>query len=381
MRKSKLGCILAYSAVFCTVGVVAGNKISNSLAAEDSPSIWGHYLAVAPTVSKAGCNEYWVECGTNIVSLSEPSATIEDRGTPSDELIETFSSYSDGRYIPKLLSTEGGYAYLGEYPQTIVSDSEIISAIANISPDSRGYRYYQGNNYVYISATPYNTNFTFTNGTTIISGNTYCFKVEPIKWKILSSSGSAMTLMTDTILDSHAYATRNDTTKVTLTARDNYDGNTASYSTESVTTNNYKYSEIRRWLNEEFIYKLGISYNDILTTEVNNGASTTNNSVNVNACVNTYDKAFLLSYEDYNGNYGFTNETSRTCQPTDYARATGTSVMTSPAYKNNATYLTRSPYSGSKNSALSVNYSGALGNSNVGSSFLGVRFAIQIKTA
>lgn len=351
------------------------------LEAEDSPSVWGHYLAVAPTVSKPGCKEYWVECGTGVISLSKPDGTIENRGTPSDDLIETFSSYSDGRYIPKVSAiVEDGYAYFGEYPQTVVLDSTITSALADITPDSKGYRYYNGENYVSLKAKTYDT-CSFDNGTAVVANNTYYFKVEPIKWRILSNSDSTLSLVADRVLDASVYDSTEDTVAKSRTARNNYNGTDETTSTESVFPSNYKYSDIRKFLNEDFFEKMNVPANSIITTTVNNSASTTEYKSNSFACTNTDDKVYLLSYKDYTNTNYFSNSTARRCTPTDYAKARSVQISSSGTYLGNAEYWTRSPDVESGFSSMFVHADGSLNATNTYRFTKGVRPGLRTSIA
>ena len=82
----------------------------------------------------------------------------------------------------------------------------------------------------------------------------------------------------------------------------------------------------------------------IITTEVDNSASTTYSSPNQYACENTFDKIYLLSYQDIkNSNYGFINNESRYAKLTDFAKAIGACWNTSPEYLDNGYYWLRSP--------------------------------------
>lgn len=132
---------------------------------------------------------------------------------------------------------------------------------------------------------------------------------------------------------------------------------------QTVYSNNYKYSDIRAWLNNDFYnsaFGLGNSY--IQTTMVDNSAATTSSTSNEYACANTEDKVFLPSYKDYiNSSYGFSTSTdsteTRCCRTTDWARARGAHYyIRSGSY--NGYYWTRSPSKASAN-ALSVHSDGS----------------------
>ena len=246
----------------------------------------------------------------------------------------------------------------GIYPQTHVSDSLLISSLNKLT-DAESNGWYLYNNEYYAKLTlPYE--ITFDDGTTIPKRITCWFKCEPITWKILESKNGEYKLLSTVLLDVHCYYSSWEDRTI--------DGKT-------IYPNNYKYSDIRSWLNNEF-YNTAFSLdnNYIQTTEVDNSASTTNYSdyykeyirlindpdttynykeeliddfseENTLTCENTNDKVYLLSYQDYcNESYGFSSNTARQCKTTDYARANGAYSNTSSSYKNNGRYWTRSPF-------------------------------------
>ncbi len=246
----------------------------------------------------------------------------------------------------------------GSYPQTHVSDSNTIAELNKLTTaESNGWYLYNDEYYAKKSANPYEASYTFDDGTTIKSGTTYWFKCEPIKWKILTSSDGTYSLVSTVLLDAHQYAS---------------------------SSNNYMNSEIRAWLNNDFLNSaFNLDSSLIQTTTVDNSASTTDSSSNTSACTNTEDKIYLLSYKDYlNADYGFSTSTSSTttreCKTTDYARANGIWYSTSSLYYYNGWYWTRSPNSLYSNRAWNVNDDGSLDVLVYGTD-LGVRPAITIK--
>mgnify|MGYP003295828050 FL=1 len=179
----------------------------------------------------------------------------------------------------------------GLYPQTHVSDETLISALDSLTTSSvneNGYYSYNENLYYPYVANPDDSSFTFEDGVSIVSGNKYWFKVEPIEWKILNEEEGFVT--STRILDMHLF---NERYKGTPTKTD-YQGNTGE-----AYANNYKYSDLRSWLNTDF-YNAAFSNDDtrIKTTEVDNAASTTAHPINDYVCENTNDKIFLLSYQE-----------------------------------------------------------------------------------
>lgn len=275
-----------------------------------------------------------------------------------------------------ILSEDGKTITYGLYPQKNVDDSSLVSALdALTTSESNGWYLFEGDYYAKLNATPYDSSYGFDNGTVIARGTTYWFKCEPITWNVLSNNSGEYYILSSVLLDAHCYY--NSTSSRTI------DGQT-------VYPNNYKYSDIRAWLNEDFYnsaFALGNSH--IQTTTVYNSASTTNSSSNSYACVNTQDKVFLPSYQDYiNSSYGFSTSTASTntryCKTTDWARARGayyyTSSIGSP-YRYNGYYWTRSPGSGYSDYAWNVYGDGNLNYRNVYVTSLSVRPSLSIKIA
>ena len=114
------------------------------------------------------------------------------------------------------------------------------------------------------------------------------FNTDPIKWRVLSNSGSQLFLLADQNLDCKQY--------------NNTD-----------TSNKWESCELRVWLNDKF--KGGaFSKDEILSID----------STVVNAGINTKDKIFLLSIEELeNVTYGLTDKESRKATNTAYATKQG----------------------------------------------------------
>jgi hypothetical protein len=148
--------------------------------------------------------------------------------------------------------------------------------------------------YAKVSANPYGGAGTFDNGGAIVNGTTYWFKCEPITWNVLSSGGEYLVL-SSVLLDAHCY--HSSTEDRTIDA-------------ETIHANNYKHSDIRNWLNNDFsdsAFALGDT--NIQTTTLEDGIQ---------------DKAFLLRTSDYtDSSYGFASATDRNYKTTDWARARG----------------------------------------------------------
>lgn len=172
----------------------------------------------------------------------------------------------------------------------------------------------------------------------------YWFRWEPIEWMVLSSSDDDGFLITEKIIDSQQYYHQSSSN---TRNRAPYDSTTEA----SVYDSNYKYSDIRGWLNTDF-YNSAFSTNiqsSIKTSEVDNSASSAGYSSNSYACENTYDKVFLLSYKEAtNSTYGFSFSSDRIEYADDYAKCQGVYVYSG----NNASYWwLRSP-AGSSNAKV-----------------------------
>ena len=116
-------------------------------------------------------------------------------------------------------SSTGNYILFGSYPKTIKADGITIN-----ENDIDDYGYYLGSD-----GARY--------GTTIVSGTEYYFKVEPIKWQILSESNGEAILLAEDIL------TANVPFYIST------DMNSRTINGTTVEPNNYEYSSIRAWLN------------------------------------------------------------------------------------------------------------------------------------
>ena len=230
--------------------------------------------------------------------------------------------------------------------------------------DDRGY-YLGSDGYYYakVVATPYDSGYKFSTGASVTSGSVYYFKVEPIRWRILSTDGETAFILCDSIIANMAY--------------------------DEGGSNNYKNSDVRAWLNSTF-YETAFSELQkdlILTTTVDNSVYSTGYSPNQYACEDTEDKIFLPSYREVtNSEYGFetsssTDDTARRMQMSDYSRATGAYMSTgSSIYYGNGWWWLRSPYDdGSDIARYVVHYACVDGNYYVYDSSFGIVPALQIR--
>lgn len=164
----------------------------------------------------------------------------------------------------------------GEYPQTRVKDDKLISKLNSITQtDAQGYVSYGREKY---------------QKKQISARSVTWLKVEPIQWRYLSRDGKNVQFVSEKVLDDHVW-------------------NTTDHGDEAY-LNNYKLSDIRKWLNSDFLEQ-AFYYDSSLvqTVNVDNSAESTGTSSYPFACEDTQD---LLSYKDINDeDYGFTDDASR----------------------------------------------------------------------
>ena len=237
----------------------------------------------------------------------------------------------------------------GLWPQTIKADS--VTVDTSVTEPHGAFTYCKGSDgewYVEQAEKAHFSNCKYSDGKAVGQGGTSTkwFKVEPVKWRVLTNSYSgAKLLLAESI----------------LTGGVQYYLNTSIHTIGDATVhaNNYKYSTIRAWLNGA--YEAGDTQDKthagkgflqsaftaaqqaaIKTTAVDNSAaSTTDAGGNITQateykCDNTSDKIFLLSekevttsaygfaaYDEYVGDDSGTTSSTRIRATTDFAKATG----------------------------------------------------------
>ena len=206
---------------------------------------------------------------------------------------------------------EGEYVLFGMYPQTIKAKDVTVSD----QPNEDGY-YTGSDGALYAQVTiefdvaDYergNMLGNFSDGTTPVQDATYYFKLEPLRWRVLSEDPDGTVLIVcDTIVDMQIYQPYYQHTDLgdgNYYYATNEDGEIL-YDDEGnpVFANNYEYSAIRSWLNNEF-YDSAFTEEEkeyILTTTVDNSLESTMNESGQYVCDDTTDNVFLLSLADVN---------------------------------------------------------------------------------
>ncbi len=274
------------------------------------------------------------------------------------------------------VSEDGKTATYGLYPQSLVTDENLISSLETVTKaDGNGWYYYDDEYYAKVSSTisPPST-VTFDNGELIVRGKTYWFKCEPLIWNIVVDMYSNPILLSSKLIDNQRFynGVTNKPRKI--------NGN-------DVYPNNYQYSDIRTWLNNDFKNTAFYLESSLLLRYYSNNSAITTNSTSYSpyCCNETTESIFLPSYRDYiNSHAGFpdnTNETStRECKTTEYARAVGSRCSMDADYLYNGSYYTRSPWYSGYGSSFSdiagIDYKGKISYEGMEES---VRPAIRIE--
>ena len=233
------------------------------------------------------------------------------------------------KYVSEpVLIDEDTFQY-GIYPQTRVTREDLITELEKLTPETNGYIKY--NDVYYFKAQAIYQGFMqsdnyFDNGDLIEEHEYYWFRCDPIKWNILFRGSGEYYIVSSKILDFIDYVGHGDTNPET-----------------------YQYSELRRFLNDEFYERAFTLNRDCVKTTLVDNSKETTSTPDKNRYVgdNTYDKVFLPSYKDYtNPDYGFINDRkadeSRICKTTEYARTQGAKNLKKFDFAGQ--YWTRSPY-------------------------------------
>lgn len=290
---------------------------------------------------------------------------------------------------PVRYTREGDHIYFGYWPQTLERDENVIAKLNEIagkpplprdkenpynweSHEGTTYMWqkiviYNGTKYLGVQMNDYRASGVYSLRSYIMengyfTGEVYWFKYEPIKWRILTTSGNSAFIMSDIALDSFSLQPDryqgfyNEKYGVFRTDQNgNMDGTYA---------NNWEYCFLRRWLNETFYNEVfnKLQKEIIQTTRLDNTARSSNpndypkyygygenagKNKFADQCKDTDDKIFLLSLRDITTTaYGFNKDVkaedpARNLQATDFAKLHGAPINTND--KKYVTWYTRSP--------------------------------------
>lgn len=289
---------------------------------------------------------------------------------------------------PVKYTREGDYIYFGYWPQTLERDENVVAKLNEIagtpplprdkenpynweSHEGTTYMWqkiviYNGTKYLGVQMNDYRASGVYALRSYIMKNGyftfeVYWFKYEPIKWRILTTSGNSAFIMSDIALDSFSIQPDRKS--------ENRDGLFAEYNNstgvpDGTYANNWEYCFLRQWLNETFYNEV---FNDlqkeiIKTMKLDNSARSSNpndypkyygygekagKNKFADQCKDTDDKIFLLSLRDITTTaYGFNKDVkaedpARNLQATDFAKLHGAPMNTND--KKYVTWYTRSP--------------------------------------
>ena len=355
-----------------------------------------------PTVTTAGGVKTSVYTNCTVTEYAQYIQNIQPNDTQVYELVVELNQSATSATINVSISfdftdettytmsgTTKGFVNMGKYPQTYVGDAmnETLEAWYDGQPVAETYTAYKGrttspyelnepvvyNAYEYIDGNTYcqvpeadllNSGAkTFNDGTTIVNGETYWFKVEPIQWRVLTEN----------------YTDTENTTPVSYLLSEYVLSGNTTFNPSTSNTNHTHYSAetnaLRPFLNEVF-------YADAFTTKEQaliaqrtltdaDLDATSSHANDPDLIIASTEKlnVFAPSYYDMiNTDYGFNSSYSnfdqqRRASATDFAMANYAYKTTSnypdihglaSSYYWTSSAASASPY------AYDVNYSGSM---------------------
>lgn len=289
---------------------------------------------------------------------------------------------------PVKYTRDGNYIYFGYWPQTLERDETVVAKLNEMagkpplprdkenpynweSHEGTTYMWqkiviYNGTKYLGVQMNDYRASGVYSLRRDIMDNGyftteVYWFKYEPIKWRILTTSGNSAFIMSDIALDSFSIQPDRKS--------ENRDGLFAEYNNstgvpDGTYANNWEYSFIRQWLNETFYNEVfnKLQKEIIQTTRLDNTARSCNpneypkyygyaenagKNKYADQCKDTDDKIFLLSLRDVTTTeYGFkkdvlAEDSARNLKASDFAKFHGVSMGNTQ--KDYVTWYTRSP--------------------------------------
>ena len=266
------------------------------------------------------------------------------------------------------------YINLGMYPQSVVTDSYIYDALENSTNiNENGYIEYRGKLYIKQQSEWCSSYMVgFNDGSKIKNMDYYYILLQPIKWLVISEDENTYQLLSVSALETVNYLS--DKQIINL---DSYNSE-LYFDDNKVDGANYHYSDVRAWLNgyDLTLYR-GNNYSNkgfidttfteeekalINTTFVNNSTSFYIEKPTEYTYNDTYDKIYLLSYQDViNSNYGFDSNSgnedkARFGLTTDYLRLKAISLSTQEGYIGNAGWMLRGPHITKSFSSNQISY-------------------------
>ncbi len=374
-------------------------EISNGTLVE-----WGKEITITATASDA--KKYRLkDLSATGVSIGTASPQTFTMPTKAVSVTATFEDACEsGDYTPLPAGTDGTagknatYAKFGLWPQTIMKSGVTIPSGAE-TKNVGMFKCYKGSDgewYVKLENVVDRTGEgkKWSDGTPMTGGKKY-FKMEPIKWRVLSTTSGVKFLLSEVALD------------VNVCFYDGDESQTRTIGGKDVYPFNYEHSRLRAFLNgisynkdgsdnnefngKGFLYSAftGEERDKILTTTVDNSwqsavlsSSDTSSAVvdsqKERVAGNTSDKIFALSSKEFYDYVGTASSavTSRIRYATDYAYGRGC------AWFNGVAYSLRSPYLYTSKSKWCMtqqgNNSGGLGSTTTNTEYCGIVPALRV---
>lgn len=263
-------------------------------------------------------------------------------------------------------STNQEYISFGSYPQTEITDGDLIEAIESAIETAT--ENVDTGTSVWVNDTRYSR--------LMIDNQPSYYKWEPIQWKVLENDGKTLFVVSDKVLDCRQYnETKQDVTWENSTLRSWLNGYDGSQNIENKDFSNQGFLQTAFSGEEQAV---------ILQSTLDNQNSS---QYQTPAGNNTADSVFLLSLsETANENYGFSDNiqastADRQAAASDYAYAMGVEKTTASGMEEKCDWWLRSPGMCSYDGAY-VNFSGYPNQVGLGVDYegLGVRPALYIST-
>lgn len=223
---------------------------------------------------------------------------------------------------------KGNIVSFGTYPKSVVNDVNLIDKISagifngeTVLNSKTKQMVYEGQRYATLTENPFNKS-TFDDGRALSGGSRNYYSVQPITWIVIFENDDYQILLSERLID----AVKFNLNRV----------NHRTESNDSIPANNWEYSYIRRWLNNDFLYDAFTpdEQDMIMMCEIDN--SPESGYYNQSIVNDTKDKIFLISHKEiYKTNFGC-------AKATDYAKAHGAYSSTSSSHTGHGDWWTRS---------------------------------------
>lgn len=222
----------------------------------------------------------------------------------------------------------------GRYAQNLVTDETLLASLQSANVDADGRITLGDGRYEKITATPYRTGLTFSNGVKIETGKEYFFEVSPVTWYALNTENGKTLLFAEKILDVSLFSDKTEMEGCGF----------GFYYTGKDYPNDWAISKLREFMNGTMFNALFDEVEakgGVVLTRVSSAYPESYFKAHSSQIPVTNDKVFAPSYKELtNTAYGFTEDGEnydclRMAEPTDYALAKGCRIFetnTKPGY-------------------------------------------------